>query len=513
MSNFPLLVWILGYRDLGEFHKAEIERIGHIRFLTDEPTRRLWLWARGFFKTTLISIAHTVYLVLNNPNIRILYVSYTLDVTKKFFEETKNHFTKNEVFRYFFKDICPKAGRDGKIEFGTTESFVIPSRTQNLASPTVMCAGVGTNLTGLHFDYIKISDLVNKDSVANDTQIQASKDYYSYLRPLFDKIKVPREDIEGTFYHFNDLNCLLNKSDDFEKSIIPAIINNDYVFPERIDQEALDMMLNDPTIGPMMVYPQILLKPFDPAKSKFQRAWVKEYEVVPEGLAEYICVDPASTVKKKSDYTVIEKWGIDSLVNHYLLDGIRDKLTIFQRIAEIVRMVKSSKRLCAVKYEVLGGRHGDLEALKEQFRKENLPVIPQETKSVSTSKKDRIEQRLVNQFFCGKIFLPKSIVYRSVFDGKTKDFVGEYLLEYLQFPFTEHDDILDCHSQMFEEPAMLIKGLTTHKKYERKQMTYDDLDKYYDRLDSIQKSNPFLSREQAYTKHRLKAIRHVLMRT
>jgi phage terminase large subunit-like protein len=374
-----------------------------------------------------------------------------------------------------------------------------------------MCAGVGTNLTGLHFDYIKISDLVNKDSVANDTQIQASKDYYAYLRPLFDKIKVPREDVEGTFYHFNDLNCALNKSEDFEKSIIPAIKDGQYMFPERIDQEAIDLMLNDPTIGPMMVYPQILLKPFDPAKSKFKREWVKDYETIPEGLAEYICIDPASTQKKKSDYTVIEKWGIDAEGNHYLLDGIRDKLTIFQRIAEIVRMVKSSKRLCAVKYEVLGGRHGDLEALKEAFRKENLPVIPQETKSVSTSKKDRIEQRLVNQFFCGRIYLPKSVIYRSIFDGKTKDFVGEYLLEYLQFPFTEHDDILDCHSQMFEEPHMLARGLTAVVKRDTRQ-TAQDLENYYNELDNIQTKNPFLTREQAFNKRRNNAIRHVLMR-
>jgi hypothetical protein len=37
-----------------------------------------------------------------------------------------------------------------------------------------------------------------------------------------------------------------------------------------------------------------------------------------------------------------------------------------------------------------------------------------------------------------------------MFDGKHYDFVQQYRLEFLQFPFSEHDDILDCHSQLFD---------------------------------------------------------------
>jgi hypothetical protein len=56
--------------------------------------------------------------------------------------------------------------------------------------------------------------------------------------------------------------------------------------------------------------------------------------------------------------------------------------------------------------------------------------------------------------------MPKTIIHRSTFDGKPYDFVALYKLEFLQFPFSEHDDILDCHSQLFDG-EFIMKGETT----------------------------------------------------
>ena len=66
------------------------------------------------------------------------------------------------------------------------------------------------------------------------------------------------------------------------------------------------------------------------------REWWKEYEVYPEGCSEYILVDPASTQKKKSDFTVIECWDIDWEGKHYLKEGVRDKLEMFASRAALV---------------------------------------------------------------------------------------------------------------------------------------------------------------------------------
>ena len=459
-KNFRFLVHLLGYRDTGEFHLPLMEQIAQAGELDNTPRRRLWLWSRGHFKTSLINEAHSVFLIINNPNIRILIVANTMDIAKKVLINIKSHFMFNDDFRELFPEFCPKPSKDGKIEFGTTEYFTVMNRTQTKKEPTAMCAGVGTNLTGLHFDYMKIDDLVTKDSVSNETQILVSKDYYSSLRQLFDNPTIPREDVIGTPYHFNDLYGELRIHPEFEKSFVKAAEDMTFekrAFPERFSRKGFEDILNDPNIGPYQFSSQYMLNPINPADAKFKEEWWKEYDTLPIGLAEYINCDPASTQKKKSDYTVIERWGVDLDGIHYLIEGVRDKMTVFQRIDTIVAMAKRSQNLKKIQYEALGGRHGDLEQLKLRFIKERFHISPTETKSMAASKVDRIEQRLVGQWHAGVIRMPHTLPFRSNYDGKTYDFVKEYKLEFLQFPFSLHDDILDCHSQMFDG-TFIVKG-------------------------------------------------------
>lgn len=468
-KDFSALVDLLGHKDTGKFHQAAMEELGKVRYITDAPVRRLWLWSRGFFKTTVITEDHSIYLIINNPNIRILLPSFTIEVSKLMLKSIREQFTTNADFRYFFREFCPTANKEGKIEFGTTEQFTVPNRTKVYKEPTMMCAGVGTNITGLHFDYMKPDDLVTKDSVTNDIQVQASKDYYSSLRFLYDNTSIRREDISGTIYHFNDLHCELIKNPLFQKSIIPIsgrveVINGeikhfpgDYNFPERINEERFKSIQSDPNISTYDIQSQYYLNPIDPSKRKFKDEWIKYYDELPAGLSEYVLGDPASTKKKTSDYTVIERWGVDDKENFYLLDGYRDRLLSNERVDLYVGVAKQCKKLRGAKYEVIGGRHGDLENIRDKFLIARLPVEPKETKSSTASKQDRIEQRLNGQFNAGKIFLPRKLpkVYR--YDGKSYDFVEEYLLEYRQFPFSEHDDILDCHTQLFDG-EYIIKG-------------------------------------------------------
>lgn len=493
------LVYMLGYRDLGQFHIKQINDLSHVRDISsDQEYRRLWLWSRGFFKTSLITESHSIYLILNNPNIRILLGSNTISVAEDMLRNIKNHFTNNISLRHFFKEFCPVPNTVGKIEFGTSQDFTVACRTIARKEPTMMVAGVGTNLTGLHFDYMKLDDLVTKDSVTNDSQLQASKDYYASLRHLFDKAAVPREDVVGTIYHFNDLYCVLRKSGLFTESFIPARTRGEAVFPERLPDNKLDELISDPSVGPYQFQTQYMLNPVNPAEAKFKEEWLKEYQNVPEGLAQYICVDPASTTKKKSDYTVLERWGVDDKGTHYLLEGIRDKFTAFQRIDALFAMVGRSRNLKWVKYEVIGGRHGDLEVIEERKKEKRIYFNIKETKATAASKVDRIEQRLVGQYYAGKILLPQNMYFISKYDGKVYDFVQLLKLEYLQFPFTEHDDILDCHAQMFEE--QLAKGDKAPGLVPSQGMTAADWDKMYLEIKKIENKYPNMPHAQVHNK-------------
>ena len=193
-----------------------------------------------------------------------------------------------------------------EIEFGTADGFTTTARKKIvMKEPTVMCAGIGTNLTGLHFDYAKIDDIVNRETVTNDTQLQASKDYFALLRYLFDNPSIRREDVAGTIYHFNDLHSELRNNPLYVKSIVPVYDEQGHFnFPERIDKERFLELQNDPSTSPYDVASQYLLKPFNPKDAVFKPEWWQEYDALPEGLKEYIVVDPASTQKKKTDFTL-----------------------------------------------------------------------------------------------------------------------------------------------------------------------------------------------------------------
>jgi phage terminase large subunit-like protein len=481
-KHFDSFIYLLGYRDLGQFHINLIEEISQIRILKDEASRRLWLWSRGFFKTSLIIEAHSIWLIVNNPDIRILLTSNTISVAQAILRNIKNQFIANKDFRRIFYEWCPEPNEVGKIEFGTTEEFTVRNRIKsNLKEPTMKVSGIGTNLTGCHFDYIKCDDLVTRDSVTNDSQIIASKEYYSSLRQLFDKAAVPREDVVGTIYHFNDLYCDLRKSGGLKESFVPARIEGKAVFPERLPDDELNKLVADASVGPYQFQTQYMLNPIDPKEAKFKEEWLSYYDEIPFGCAQYILCDPASTQKKKSDYTVIERWGISNNGTHYLLEGIRDKLTAFERIDKLFEFVKHSNNLKWVSYEVLGGRHGDLEIISQRQQTEKLFFFVKETKATTQSKVDRIEQRLVPIYHNRTVKLPKHLYFRSQYDGKTYNFVELLKLEYLQFPFSEHDDILDCQSQIMQE--QLIPGNLKPIKRESQGMTGDDLERYYDYVD------------------------------
>ena len=504
------LAWLLGYRDLGEFHIKELEKLD-TQLLEGKKVRRLWLWSRGHFKTSLLTELHIIQLILNNPNIRILIVSNTLDIAKTMLKNVRNQFISNDDFRFFFKEYCPKASKDGKIEFGTTENFTIPNRTKNYKEHTVTCAGIGTNLTGLHFDWMKIDDLVTKDSVTNEEQIKASKECYSSLRQLFDNPLVPREDVIGTTYHFNDLYQDIIKFDDFEKSIIPARNEDGTInFKERFNDEGLESLLNDPTVGPYSFNSQYMLNPINPKDAKFKGEWIKYYDTLTEGMAEYICCDPASTQKKKSDYTVIERWGIDHEGKHHLLDGVRDKLTAFQRIDRLFEMVEHARNLKLVKYEVQGGRHGDIEVINQRMRESGKFFVVKEITSTVASKRDRIEQRLVGPYYSGSILLPRTLPYKSIYDGKVHDFVKDLIVELLQFPYTIHDDILDCQSQMFEDAVLRGDNVAPINRING--VTADMEEAQYKKIQRIMNNNPFGDYQWAKKRFNAKILRRVLSR-
>ena len=71
----------------------------------------LILFPRGHFKTTIITIAHTIQWIINYPDIRVALSMAIGDQTQKVMKELKGHFQYNPLFRKYFADCCRRQRR------------------------------------------------------------------------------------------------------------------------------------------------------------------------------------------------------------------------------------------------------------------------------------------------------------------------------------------------------------------------------------------------------------------
>ena len=216
-----------------------------------ESRTRLFLLFRGAFKSTIITIAHTIQLMLIWPDIRILIASHKKEGgSQKFLGSIKDHFMRNERFRALFPEFCPKPNQAGQMEWGTSEQVTLPNRSKNANYPesTLEIAGNTTDVTGRHYNYLKIDDIVTRESVTNEAMLERTEEFNALLTFLFDQPEWGVSDYAGTCYHFADLYAKLRQSDQITKFILPVWDEAKVpTIPERFTTEGVEAIRNHPS--------------------------------------------------------------------------------------------------------------------------------------------------------------------------------------------------------------------------------------------------------------------------
>ncbi len=486
---------VLGYSDMGEIHKPVCEIVQSVNPLIiylsgdktwktmqeakDEVRRRLdvvvippefeqyykkddglftrlFLLFRGAFKSTLITIAHSIQLMLIWPDIRILIGSHKKeDGSEPFLRAIKHHFMGNKAFRELFPEYCPLPNKLGQIEWGTKSEVTLPNRSTKCAHPesTIETAGISTNVTGRHYDYIKADDLVTRDSVTNETMIQNTRQQYALLNFLFDQPEYGVRDIIGTPYHFADLYNDLRKTKNVIKVAIPAKDDkNQPTFPERFTTNGIDELEES---GGMTTYDfscQYMLNPVPASDQTFRPEWFERlgfwYEVLPANLKKYMFVDPANKRNRRSDYTAMLVIGVDEKGEMYLIDALRDKLNVEERTN--VAFDKAKKHgLKKVHWESVGFQDTDRYILEKKSREFGHYLSVEPIKATVSSKEDRI-RGLQPIYARGMIRWPRQIKYFSQYHKKSYNMVEVLRDEMIMFPKCEHDDMIDCHAQILQ---------------------------------------------------------------
>lgn len=142
----------------------------------------------------------------------------------------------------------------------------------------------------------------------------------------------------------------------------------------------------------------------------------------------FMGVDPASSIKKTADYSVIMPIAVDKDNNRYILPYYRKRATpmkLAESIIQYFKMYKPSK----VRIESVGYQEMLREYIRTRCDEENIFIAGLEIKeSPRTSKSSRLET-MEPYFAQGKMYMKKDMV-------ELKD-------ELLLYPRGKHDDLLD----------------------------------------------------------------------
>lgn len=440
------------------------------------PDGYLDLWAREHYKSTIITFGLSIQDVLSshgeNPHPKWKGIqptfgifSHTRGIAIGFLNQIKREFESNDFLRDAFPDIIwENPARDSS---RWSESGLILKRRGNPKESTFEAYGlVEGQPTSKHFDVMIYDDVVTLESVRSPEMIRKTIEAWEMSINLGGG-DCRRRHI-GTRYHFNDAyRDIMNR-----KAAIPRIYTAtkdgtmegepSYKSREWIQERRI-------LLGPFTFATQMLQNPLADSKESFKKEWLQFHSGdAGSGCNRYLIVDPASEKKKTSDYTSAFVIGLGSDRRYRVLDMVRDRLSLVER-GDMVFMLHRKWNPRGVGYEQYG-MQADIEYFKERMKQENYYF--EITKlGGQIPKNDRIK-RLVPSLEEGRWLFPETL-YRTDYQGKSWDLVDVYINEeFLTFPVSVHDDMLDCQSRIVDPELNAIwpraKYNDEHNRYSGK---------------------------------------------
>lgn len=411
------------------------------------PDFMLDLWAREHYKSTIITFGQSIRDILTTPEVTIGIFSFNRPIAKAFLGQIKTELEANEYLKSLFPDILwanPKKDAPS----WSLDGGITVQRLTNPKERTVEAWGlVDGQPTSKHYSILVYDDVVTKESVSTPEQIAKVTEAWALSLNLGSN--GGRRRYIGTRYHFNDTYRTMMDRQAATPRIYPATDDGkDTGRPVFLDRKTLNDKRRE--MGPYVYGCQMLQDPKADKAQGFEKEWLRYYvhmDKVPNEWNVYLLADPASEKKRDSDYSVFVVLGLGPDKHIRLLDGVRDRLNLAERARTLFHLHRKW-RPQATGYEQYG-MQADIEHIKYLQAQDNylFNIIKL---GGNMPKPDRI-RRLVPVFEQGRFLLPSRLIYVDQ-ERRSRDFVQEFIDdEFLAFPVSAHDDMLDCISRI-EDP-------------------------------------------------------------
>lgn len=194
---------LLGFTKLTELHNKWI--IDMLRGKEDKTLQA----HRGSYKTTCVSIALALIIVLL-PNLKTLFIRKTDDDIKEVIAQVKKILESQQI-RYFVKSIY---GVDLKMTKSNTNEISTNLSTDIKGTSQLVGMGIGSSLTGKHFDRIFTDDIINLQDRISRAERDKTKGVYQELQNI--KNRGGRIFNTGTPWHRDDAFCLMPNAERYD---------------------------------------------------------------------------------------------------------------------------------------------------------------------------------------------------------------------------------------------------------------------------------------------------------
>ena len=409
-------------------HLERVERGEIKRLMIQMPPRHgKSMLASEFFPSWFLS---------KNSDKQVIHATYNQELSDGFGRKVRN-LMKEWGHQAIFPGV------------GVADDSSAASRFHTTSGGVYHGVGIGGGATGKGADLLLIDDPVkDRADAESETMRQRAKDWYksvAYTRLMPGGAIV----IIQTRWHEDDLSGWILEEHSHEDWVVlklPAI-NSDGValWPESYPVERLLQI--EKTIGPRDFQALYQQEPRPTGGGEFKRDWIEYFTSVRhESMNKVILVDPASGKRKSNDFTSMWVIGLGADDNYYVLDIIRDRLNLTERSETLFRLHRKWKP-SEVRYERYG-MMADIEHIKSEMDRRSYRFGIREVGG-ATKKEDRI-RRLVPLFQGRRFWFPYSFEYVDS-SGERSDLVSDFIeKEFLSFPVSRHDDMLDALARIAE---------------------------------------------------------------
>lgn len=336
---YYLTKFVLGY-DLCEFHLHYPLAQFAQKINTQKDYRGLIELSRGFFKSTICTIANAIQLMLINPNVAIGFISNSANNADDKLIATKDHFIRNDILRSLFPEYCCQNKKD----FGSNSSFVCPASTVRKEEATLMSAGVGTRWSGKHFTHLICDDFWDDVSVTTPDVLSKCKTAIHELPFILRRNGAIL--FVATRYSHDDPTTMLQKHSQYGKNCIIRSAIDDQGQATFPSQRSLESLMADDEQSRYSFSCQMMLNPSAESQA-FNERWFRympheeQERQRQEGELRYrtlILTDYAGTDGKTADNFALLVVRADSLGRYVVCELIKEQMSPNDAIDETYRM-------------------------------------------------------------------------------------------------------------------------------------------------------------------------------